>query len=376
MCDPWPVERVGPILLVISGLGAGGSERVVTGLANGWARRGREVAILTLEGNERPPHFPLDPAVRLVPLGIAAPSSNPVTGTIRTLSRIRAIRSAFREIAPSAIVSFIDRTNVLAILAARGLRVPVVVSERIDPDRHLIGAGWERLRTLAYPRADLLVVQTEGVRDRVEGRFGVPVRTIPNPVAAPSRPPEPIPADRRAVVAAGRLDPQKGFDLLIDAFAAIAPRHPDWTLAIWGEGPEREALVARADSISARVTFPGVYREPEEAFRDAGLFVLSSRYEGFPNVLLEAMAHGLPVLATDCPSGPGEIVRDGENGKLVPAGDPSALARGLDAMLADPALRGRLAARAPEVVHRFGLDAVLDLWERALDEAGAAVRLR
>ncbi len=189
MCDPWPVARVGPILLVISGLGAGGSERVVTALANGWARRGREVAILTLEGSERLPHFPLDPAVRLVPLGIAAPSSNPVTGTIRTLSRIRAIRSAFREIAPSAIVSFIDRTNVLAILAARGLRVPVVVSERIDPDRHAIGAGWERLRALAYPRAGLLVVQTEAVRERVEGRFGVPVRTIPNPVAAPSRPP-------------------------------------------------------------------------------------------------------------------------------------------------------------------------------------------
>jgi glycosyltransferase involved in cell wall biosynthesis len=158
--------------------------------------------------------------------------------------------------------------------------------------------------------------------------------------------------------------PQKGFDLLIDAFSRISGRYPEWTMVIYGEGPEQGALEAmvRSKSLAHRIFMPGHARDPFSAFANGALFALPSRFEGFPNALCEAMACGLPVVATDCPSGPAHIIRHGVDGFLVPVDDPDALADRLSQLMANPALRKDFGIRARQGIERFSLPRVAEMW--------------
>jgi glycosyltransferase involved in cell wall biosynthesis len=230
------------------------------------------------------------------------------------------------------------------------------------------------LRRWYYPAAAGVVVQTDATaRWARKWLLSDRVRMIPNPVVPPpasigdavrNR----VPSDTRMMVAMGRLERQKGFDLLLAAFSLVADDHPEWRLVILGEGPERAALeqAIRERGLADRVMLPGVSKTPEDWLRACDLFVLSSRYEGFPNALGEAMACGLPVVSFDCPVGPGEIISHGEDGLLVPAGDVSALAAAMRRLIDDPAEAARMAGRAARVVERFGEEAVAARWEELL----------
>jgi GalNAc-alpha-(1->4)-GalNAc-alpha-(1->3)-diNAcBac-PP-undecaprenol alpha-1,4-N-acetyl-D-galactosaminyltransferase len=202
---------------------------------------------------------------------------------------------------------------------------------------------------------------------------------IPNPVgykrcSAPS----PKQSPERLLVTLGRLSPQKQFDYLLRAFERCGSRHPEWSLQIIGEGPDRQRLEALAADlgIGRRVRFSGVVPEPETILCEADLFVLTSRYEGFPNALLEAMACGLPVVSFDCPSGPREIIRDGIDGLLVPAQDVDALTTAMDRLMADQEGRRALGRRALEVTERFGIDRVMAMWDSVITECVEKSRSR
>jgi len=190
---------------------------------------------------------------------------------------------------------------------------------------------------------------------------------IPNPVApSPSHgQDENAHLSAKSIVAVGRLHQQKGFDVLIEAFSKCVRKHPGWRLVIFGEGPEREmleSLVSRL-GLEGKVSLPGRVRNPERVIGAAEIFVLSSRYEGFPNALLEAMTCGLPVIATDCHSGPAEIIRDGEDGLLVPVEDSGTISGVLIRLMDDPDERNRLGGNARTSVERFSLPNVMEKWE-------------
>jgi glycosyltransferase involved in cell wall biosynthesis len=172
------------------------------------------------------------------------------------------------------------------------------------------------------------------------------------------------PRAAQEIVAAGRLVPQKGFDLLIESFAQLALIHPEWSLTIYGEGPERFALEAAICDrrLIGRIKLPGLCKDMRTALRQASLFVLPSRFEGYPNVLLEALACGCPVIATDCPGGVKEILGRGHYGVLVPSGNVARLAKALQAMMQDPAEREYYAARAPEAVKDLNVAAIAQRW--------------
>ena len=176
----------------------------------------------------------------------------------------------------------------------------------------------------------------------------------------------------------GRLHSEKGFDRLLHAFARADGAGQGWRLVILGEGSERAALESLAQQlgIEASVSLVGRVREPASVLRQSDLFVLSSRYEGFPNALLEAMAAGLPVVATDCPSGPRHIIRHGVDGLLVPPDDTDALAGAIRYLLGDDQTRQAFAERATEVIERFGVDQVMAQWEQLARSCIPATRSR
>jgi GalNAc-alpha-(1->4)-GalNAc-alpha-(1->3)-diNAcBac-PP-undecaprenol alpha-1,4-N-acetyl-D-galactosaminyltransferase len=350
-------------------------------MANHWAARDWSVTLVTLDG-ATDDFYALHPAVERVALGVSGVSPNVWRAVRSNARRVMRLRRAIRGSRPDVVISFMAATNALTLLAARAERVPVVVSERVDPTQYQLGRIWTRLRRVTYPWAAAVVVQTPEVLHWARG-FLRPetLHVIANPVAAPpdsprssagfiARESRETATAVRHVVGMGRLDSQKGFDLLVRAFAQCCARRLDWRLTIIGEGEERDRLEALAEQLGIRslVLFPGRVTEPHAVLRDADLFVLSSRYEGFPNALLEAMAAGLPVIATDCPSGPAHIVRPGIDGLLVPVEDPDALAAAMASLMDDPACRAQMGQRAIDVLERFAVERIMADWESLLGQ--------
>lgn len=362
------------LALVIHALNFGGAERVMASMANHWAEQDVDVTLLTLDATATD-RFPVRDNVRRVGLGLLRESRHPWQAVWNNATRIRCLRRAIRDSGAQHVVSFTDKMNVLALLASAGRPWKTIIAERNDPRRQKMSRGWEFLRRRTYPRCSALVVQTESVAKYasclVRNR---PIYVIPNAVAPPAGQLDPGQLERSdhlTLAAMGRLDAQKGYDLLIEAFARIAAKHFDWGLKIAGDGEERRTLerIIEAQGLADRVELCGWVDEPQSFLLNADVFVLSSRYEGFPNALLEAMACGLPVVSFDCLSGPGEIVRHEIDGLLVPAENVDALAQALDRLMSNPAERVVLGRNASEVSTRFGYEAFFRRWEQVFADA-------
>jgi GalNAc-alpha-(1->4)-GalNAc-alpha-(1->3)-diNAcBac-PP-undecaprenol alpha-1,4-N-acetyl-D-galactosaminyltransferase len=360
------------ITLVISTFGAGGAERVMSLMANYWAEQRRDISLITLDSQSND-WYRLHPSIKRVSLDVLSISTHIGQAIRDNVRRIILLRRALRRVAPDVVISFLDTTNVLTLLASHGLGIPIIVSERNDPSRNAIGSAWSGLRSLLYRQADVLVVQSRAIRDWAVRLPRIKtIQIIPNPVSTicDGSPHTSTGHDSTyTIVAMGRLVRQKGFDLLLEAFARCAEKHANWSLVIIGEGPQRESLQAFASDlgIAGRVRLVGQCYDPATILKAADLFVLSSRYEGFPNALLEAMACQLPVVSTDCSGGgPREIIRNGVDGVLVPSEDVTALADAMDRLIANADERRRLGRRALEVIERFSLERIMTMWDEAL----------
>jgi glycosyltransferase involved in cell wall biosynthesis len=234
-----------------------------------------------------------------------------------------------------------------------------------------------------YPELDALaVLNKDDLRDYGALLEGTGTRVVRIPNALPELPGEPAPTREKIVLAAGRLTWQKGFDLLIDAFEPIARRHPDWRLEIYGDGSRRRALKRRVARLGAynNVFLMGVSDRVGEKMGTASIFALSSRYEGFGMVIVEAMSKGLPVVSFDCPRGPSEIIDSGRDGILVENGNVEAMTQALLELIEDPARRVRYGAAGQEKAQRFDQSAIGPRWEALFDEltqaGGADLNLR
>jgi glycosyltransferase involved in cell wall biosynthesis len=288
--------------------------------------------------------------------------------------RIFALRRAIRGKKPDAVISLLGGTNVLALLSTVGMGVPVIVSEHTDPRKEPLPGVWQPLRRIAYRRAARVVSVSAAIDSYFEWIAEPKRAVIPNPIDFAELEQEgpglefPWP---HAVVAMGRLAPEKGFDLLIEAFASLAERFADWGLAILGEGGlrgELESLASRA-GLADRVLLPGAISSPGNTLKKAELFVLSSRWEALPMALVEAMACGLPVVATECLAGAAELVRPGQNGVLVPTQNVPALAAAMAELMQEPAKRRVLGQNAAASVRQFDLDRIVEAWEELLSQS-------
>ena len=357
------------IVIVLPALGAGGSERVVSLIANSWAERGCQVAIITFERPDTPAYYEIDTRVELVRLGIPNERNGQLRGAWSAANRVRRLRGQLLRLSPNIVISFLTRTNILSLLAAQGTGIPVVVSERNNPELQTFGPAWIWMRKQLYPRAFGLVTMTKGAMNLFPPKQRARSWVIPNEANLSAN----LQSRRgqRVLAAVGRLVPQKGFDLLLEAFARVAAAQPDWTLVIWGEGPERAALELqrRMLGLDGRVQFPGVSKKPGLWIETADAFVLSSRYEGWGIVLLEAMAAGLPVVSFDCRFGPSEMVTHAEDGLLVPNGDVQALSAAISRLMDDETLRESLGEAAGKSARRFSRERFMAGWDEVIKAA-------
>ncbi len=354
------------VLIAIHNLETGGAERVAAALAAHWAgTTGVEVALVTLD--ESPGFFTLPDGVARYALGVSGESHTLLQSFVHNLRRVRALRRTIKRCQAETIVSFMTTTNVLTVLASLGISCRTVLSERTWPPAIPLSKVWSWLRRVSYGRASHLVVATQRTADWVVTEVGVAasdVTVIANPVTWPLPAVEPRLAapDGAYVLAVGRLGPEKGFDKLLDAFARIRERHPAWRLVIVGDGPLRARLQAASRANDVPLDLPGRVGNLADWYRAAAMLVLTSDFEGFPNVLVEAMSHGCPVVSFDCAVGPREIIRDGIDGFLVAPGDIADLADKTAQLMSDEKLRLRMGRRAEEVRHRFRASDIYAQW--------------
>lgn len=356
--------------LFISSLGAGGAERAISELAEGLIEAGWRVTLATMTSPGYVDRYPLKGGVQRLHLSNPRPAGGLVGKLRANLSRVRGLRAAMRACAPSVVVSFMESNNVLALLAARPLGLPVVVAERTDPSQHLpnVPVPWRWGRRLLYRSAAAVVAQTRGAADWLQAECGCPATVLPNALRML---PMPTAAREDWIVSAGRLEPVKGYDIVLAAFARVALDLPSWRLVIAGEGSLREELQKRAAAlgIAGRVDWLGHRDDIEWVLERAAIVALASRYEGFPNVLLESLGMGAAVVATDCRSGPSEMIIHGVNGLLVPIDDIEAMAAAMRRLAADPALRDRFSAKARLVRETYAAPVVMQRWLSLLSES-------
>jgi GalNAc-alpha-(1->4)-GalNAc-alpha-(1->3)-diNAcBac-PP-undecaprenol alpha-1,4-N-acetyl-D-galactosaminyltransferase len=351
---------------------AGGAQRVLAATSNYWAQEGWQVTVLTYDDGSKPPFFEIHPDVRIVPMNTGRPYAGIIKAFFRNIGRIFALRKEIIKSSPFCVIAMGDIDGIRSILAVSGLKIPVVVLEQVEPAQlGLIKNGWiwNALRRLVYPFAASIVVLTEAGKNHFGRRLRDKIAIIPNPVPDLSFTPHkddrlPDISASNCLVTAGRLVRQKRIDLLLEAYSQIVER-VDADLFIAGDGPLRGELEKLRDDLglSERVRFIGSLKNPWATLNYGKIFVMSSEFEGFPLALLEAMACGLPVVSFDCPTGPGEIIRHGIDGLLIPPLEVSALAKEIELLLNDEPRRKLMAERALEVKERFGLDAVMGLWE-------------
>lgn len=367
-------SRTRQVMFIINSLAGGGAERVMCTLlrASQAEQRDFRIVLLLLDRQEM---------TYQVPEGIEVRQLDCRHSLVRS---IWSVFQALRRARPDVTVSFLTRANIANVVAASILRIPAIISERVNTSSHLGGglggavARW--IVRMTYPRARRVIAVSQGVADDVQASFGVArARTvvIPNPIdfdaiRVQAEQGEPMPLQTSYIVAMGRLMPNKNFAMLIDAFARSGAAG---TLLILGEGPERAALEERVagHGLQGRVVMPGFVDHPFATLRRALLYVSPSNAEGFPNALLEAMSVGIPVISTNCPSGPSEVLAEtareqvGErvsfarHGVLVAPNDPDAMAEALRAM-EDPARRRDYGQKATRRAADFGVQRAKDAY--------------
>lgn len=356
------------IALFINSLQKGGSERVMVNLAEYFRKQQYEVILVTQYKKEN--EYALPTGVRRV---YSEPEKETLTGSRMKNFRIRfrTLRNIWKTYKPDVILSFLGKNNFMAIATAAFLPAKVAVSVRGEPTMEYEGRLMRFLAKHMFRFADGVILQTQRAKEffpKAVQKKSVILKNPLNPAFLGRN----IKMQRdNVIVAAGRLDGNKNHAMLIHAFAKIAGEYPEMQLVIYGAGPLREQLLALVGEkkLEERITLPGSIDNVAETVGRAKIFTLTSNTEGMPNSVIEAMVLGTPVIATDCPcGGPAMLIKDGENGMLVPVGDAYALADAMRKILSDETFARKLSENAVKLADELAPEKVAGEWENYLFE--------
>jgi glycosyltransferase involved in cell wall biosynthesis len=357
---------------------AGGVERMIIAIMNEMARRGHEVALFSWDHAQANAFYPLHPRVQWFKLDLGNPGKRANLGL--RLKRVPKVRRIVKAFAPDVIVGFQGGAFRPMAFYTLGYGIPVVAAERTAPSLYE-HAGTERKRQIelfSFRFARTITVQFDRYRSGYPSYLQDKIVETPNPVAVASRqasPGAPSADGRYTLLSVGRLSYQKNYDVLLKAFALLADRFPDWDLRIVGEGEDRpklETMIASMPALQGRVVLPGATQDVTVQYAAAQLFCLPSRWEGFPNALAEALAHGLPSVGFENCSGVPDLIAEGQSGVMALAmNDANSLAEALAQLMSDPQARMAKGQYAIESMQRYSPDHCFDRWENVLLEAGA-----
>ena len=349
----------------------GGAERVVSNLANQFAKEGYKVYVAT-EWYDKD-EFELDERVTRVHVGLRE-GDEKKNRIAKFLLRVRYLKEFVNEYQPDVLVAFAHRANYRALMAAGNSKIPVVISIRINPIGYYDAFSDHVQIKWLFPKAAGCVYQTQEQKDFFKPYLQEKSRIIMNPIN-PKYFGNPLPDQReKAVVHHARLVDFKNQPMLVRAFLKVHERHPDYVLRIYGPDSEdgtRQILEKLISDNHAEsfVFLMGGSNTLEKEIPKGEVYAYSSDYEGMPNSLLEAMAMGMPVVSTDCPcGGPKAVIRDGENGFLIPVGDEDALADRICRLIEDKDLAKRFSENARKIEEIASVEAIYRQWKDYLEE--------
>ena len=328
----------------------GGAERVIASLANTFCCWGDEVSIITAD--DAPSGYPLHTGIRHIHLNVAGASNNFAEAIYRNIRMFLRFRKEIQNGAFDAVVTFDLRYAVgLQVVFPIGRRFKLIASERANPNKLRLSRVEHLMRKLWLPKVDGFIFQTHRVSKCHGERLQQKGTVIHNGVFVGILPAQVTPFSERRhkdICAVGRLTWQKGYDVLLVAFQCFQQNHPDHHLHIYGEGDLHTQLEHQIIELGLEETVTLHGSVPDVMFHvaDMGMYILSSRYEGMPNALMEAMACGLPCIAADCDFGPGELIENGVNGLLVPVEDATALATAMAKLADDSRLAKKISSNA------------------------------
>lgn len=352
-------------------MGGGGAERTIANLLHAMAENGTQLSLLTLEAPNAPSAYPI-PDIGVERLDLLGGSG--LERLSKILERRRSIRRAIDRIDPDIVVSFLDTMNIAVLFAQSGNSRPIVISERTDPAHAPLPYWKQLLRRFVYSKANCLVVPTGRVAEFFQWMNPEKIEIIPNPTPSARRyasPDAPDAAGRYRLIAVGRLAEEKRFDLLIKSFGALADTFPDWDLEILGEGNQRPFLTSEIQrlDLDQRIMLTGWSEDIAEAYANAHLMVLSSRFEGFPNAMAEAAAAGLPLVGFAGVSGVEDIISDGKSGILAAPDLPyENLKSALETLMADATLRRNMGLEGRALSEIWSPDRVVEQWRTLFRE--------
>ena len=358
------------ISFVTSTLTSGGAERVISLLANNFAERGYEVEMIALTSIS-PDYYTLDPKVRFIHADKVSKGG--------LLGELWWFRKHIKKEQPDMVIAFMEAVYEFVLLALLGTKIPVISSERKDPAT--LGSLRKILRWMLLPTATAHVVQTQQIKQYYNQQIQKKTHIIYNPVnervfdtsydnANDDENSGLRIKDERLnrIISVGRLYPQKNQKMMIEAFAKIAPKFPEWSLVIYGEGHQRKALELLVERLKVKdkVLLPGRCETVIEEVAKSKVFCLSSDYEGMSNAMIEALCVGTPVISTKV-SGTDELIRDGENGLLVDIGDTEGLAKAFERLFSNQELREQLGKEGQKLANQFKTDTIVDQWENLIN---------
>lgn len=350
------------IAFYIGSLTKGGAERVITGLAEYFYAKGYQVWMITKFRADI--EYTLSEGITRV---IADLTKEEEKGRISNFfNRTLKLRKIIKDIHPDVVVSFIGKSNLRAIAATRGMGIPAVVSVRSNPARE-IGSGWRRLFTFfMFGMAEGIVLQTTEAQAFFPKFIQKKTIVLQNSLNPEFIRPAYNGEKRKDIVSVGRIDTNKNQKMLIEAFAPLAKDFPDWNIVLYGDGEARISLEEQVKvlGLEERVLFKGVQTDIADKIEGSSIFVLSSKQEGMPNALIEAMVLGLAVISTDCPcGGPRDLIVPEENGLLVPVDDTMALTVALKRLMSDDELRDTISHNAARLKDKVLPENINAQWE-------------